>query len=86
MCKSLSVSGNERSLAKSEMNSIAILCLSSRTTVTPACIVEEDAYYRTHNMCVFSRIQKRILGLMHKVCVLQRISFGALSDVTVVLG
>ena len=44
-------------------------------------IPEEDAYYRVHNMCVFSRIQKYNPG-----CVLQRSLFGALSDVTVVLG
>ena len=34
---------------------------------------EEDAYNHTCNMCVFSRIQNRILGLTHKGCVLQRI-------------
>ena len=34
---------------------------------------------------VFSHVQKRILGLTHKGCVLQRRSFGAFSDVTVVL-
>ena len=33
-------------------------------------------------VCVFSRIQKGTPGLMHKGCVLQRVSLGALSDVT----
>ena len=45
-------------------------------TVMSAHIPEEDAYhYRAHNMYVY--VQKRIPGL-------QRISFGALSDVMVV--
>ena len=33
---------------------------------------------------VFSHVLKGILGLTHKVCVLQRLSFDAPSDVTVV--
>ena len=46
---------------------------------------EEDACYRTRNVCVFSRVQKGIPGLTHKgLCLLQRVSIGALSDVTVV--
>ena len=36
--------------------------------------------------CVFSHVQKGTLGLTHIGCVLQRVSLGALSDVTVVLG
>ena len=54
--------------------------------MTSARITEEDACYRARNLCVFSRIQKGTLGLTHKECILQRVSFGALSDVTVVLG
>ena len=56
-------------------------CLSSRTTMTSTRIPEEDAYY------VFSHMfKKRIQGLTRKgCCVLQSISFGALSDVTAVL-
>ena len=34
---------------------------------------------------VFSHVQKGTPGLTHKECVLQRVSLGALSDVTVVL-
>ena len=37
-------------------------------------------------VCVFSRVQKGTPGLTHKGCVLHRVSLGALSDVTVVLG
>ena len=37
-------------------------------------------------MCIFSLVQKRIPGLTHKVCVLQPILFGSLSDILVVLG
>ena len=47
---------------------------------------EEDACPRARNVCVFSRVQKGTPGLTHKGCVLQRVSLGALSDVTVVLG
>ena len=52
-----------------------ILCLSSKTTVTSA-----------RKLCVFSFVQKGTPGLTHKDCVLQRVSLGELSDVTVVLG
>ena len=38
------------------------------------------------NICVFSHVQNEFLGLTHKRCVLQRISFVALSDVTFVFG
>ena len=63
---------------------ICILCLTSRATMTSACIQEEDAYYCTHNnMSVFTCIQNGILGLMHKGCALQRLPFGALSDIMV---
>ena len=55
-----------------------ILCLTSRTTVTSACIQEEYACYRASNLCVFSRVQKGTKGL-------QRVYLGALSDITVVL-
>ena len=41
---------------------------------------------RARNLCVFSCVQKGTLGLTHKGCVLQRVSLGALSDVTVILG
>ena len=37
-------------------------------------------------MCVISHVQKRTQGLTPKGCVLQHISFGAPSDVMVVLG
>ena len=37
------------------------------------------------NLCVISRVQKGTPGLMRKGCVLQRVSLGAPSDVTVVL-
>ena len=65
-----------------------ILCLSLRTTMISAGIPEEDAYYCARNICVFSRVQKRNPGLTRKGCVLQRmcISFGALSDIRVILG
>ena len=46
-------------------------------------IPEEEAYYYAR---VFSRVQQGTPGLTHKGCVLQRVSLGALSDVTVVLG
>ena len=60
----------------------SILCLTSRTTVTSARILDEDACHRAH----ISRVQKGTPGLTHKGCVFQRISLGALSDVMVVLG
>ena len=66
--------------------SSSIRCLYSRTTVTSVHIPEEDAYYRARNMCVSHVLKSRVPGLTHKGCVLQRISFGVLSDVTVVLG
>ena len=47
---------------------------------------EEDACRRARNLCVFSRVQKGTPGLSHKGWVLQRVSLGAFSDVTVVLG
>ena len=53
--------------------------------MTSARIPEEDACHRAHNLCVFSRVQKGTPRLTHKWCVLQRVSFGALSDVTIVL-
>ena len=55
----------------------SILCLTSRTTVTSARIPEEDACHRARNVCAFSRIQKGTPGLMHKWCILQRVSLGA---------
>ena len=63
-----------------------ILCFTSRTTVTSERTPGEDACHRLHNLCVFSRVQKGTPGLTHKGCVLQRVSGGSLSDVTVVLG
>ena len=63
-----------------------ILCLTLRTTVTSARILENGACHRARILCVFSRVQKGTPGLTHKGCVLQRVSVGALSDVTVVLG
>ena len=54
--------------------------------MTSARISEEDACQRERNLCVFSHVQKGTLGLTHKGCVLQRVSLGELSDVTVVLG
>ena len=39
-----------------------ILCLTLRTTVTSARIPEEDACHRTHNLCVFLRVQKGTPG------------------------
>ena len=63
-----------------------ILCLTSRTTVTSARMLEDDtSCHRARNLCVFSRVQKGTQGLTHKGCVLQRVSLGALSDVTVFL-
>ena len=64
---------------------VTILCLTSRTTLTSARITEEDACHRVRNLCVFSHVQKGTPGLTHTGCVLQRLSLGALSDVTVVL-
>ena len=61
-------------------------CLTLRTTVTSACISEEDACHHTCNLRVFSRVQKGTPGLTHKGCVMQRVSLNVLSDVTVVLG
>ena len=63
-----------------------ILCLTLRTTVTSVRILDEDVYYRARNLCVFSRFQKGTARLTHKGCVLQRVSLGALSDITIVLG
>ena len=63
-----------------------ILCLTSRTTVTSSRIPDEDACYGTRNLRVFWSVQKGTPGFTHKGCVLQRVSLGALSDVTVVLG
>ena len=54
--------------------------------MTSARILEEDACHRARNLCVISLVQKGTPGLMHKGCILQRVSLGALSDVTVVLG
>ena len=65
---------------------MTILCLTSRTTVTSARIPEEDACIRTRNLCVPHAFKKEHRDLTHKGCVLQRVSLGALSDVTVVLG
>ena len=64
----------------------SIYTLSHLSTVTSQRIPEKDACHRARNFCVFSRVQKGTLGLSHKGCVLQRVSLGALSDVTVVLG
>ena len=56
----------------------SILCLFWRmsVTMTSARIPEGDAHHHAHNMCVFSSIQKRIPGLMHKCCILQRYHLG----------
>ena len=64
----------------------SILSLTSRTTVTSARIPGEDACYQERKLCVISHVQKGTPGLMHKGCVLQLVSLGVLSDVTVVLG
>ena len=69
-----------------EKEILSILCLKSRTTMTSVRILEEDTCHRARNLCIFSRVQKGIPGLTHKWCVLQRVSLGALRDVTVVLG
>ena len=53
--------------------------------MTSARILEEDACHRARNLSVFSHVLKGTPGLTHKGCVLQRVSLGALSDVTVVL-
>ena len=45
-----------------------------------------DICHRARNLCGFSRVQKGTSGLAHKGCILQRVSLGTLSDVTVVLG
>ena len=52
------------------------------TTVTSARILEEDACYRALNLCVLTRSKKNT-GIDVKR---MRVSLGALSDVTVVLG
>ena len=64
----------------------AILCLTSRTTVTSARIPEEDACHRARNLSVFSHVQKGTPGLTHKGCALQHLFLDGFSDVTVVLG
>ena len=66
----------------------SILCLISRSTVTSARIMKGTlvTVRATFVLCLFSCVQKGTLGLTHKRCVQQRISLGALSDVTVVLG
>ena len=45
-----------------------------------------SAYSGRRCLCVFSHVPKETQGLTHKECVLQRVSFSAISDVTVVLG
>ena len=35
---------------------LTTLCLTSRTTVTSACIPQEDAYHRARNLCVISHV------------------------------
>ena len=57
------------------------ICLKRMTVMSAL----EDASYHVCNMCVFSRVQKEFLGLIHKRWVLQRISFGGLSDIKVFL-
>ena len=59
---------------------LTIHCLTLRTTLTSARI------HRARNLCVFSHVQKGTPGLTHRGCVLQCVSLGALSDITVVLG
>ena len=54
--------------------------------MTSVRILKEDVFHRACNLCVFSHVQKGTPGLTHTDCVLQRVSLGALSDVTVVLG
>ena len=57
------------------------------STVTSARIPGEyAACHRARNLCVISRVQKGTQRLTDKGCVLQRVSLGVLSDVTVVLG
>ena len=65
----------------------SILCLTSRTTVTSARIPEEDAcpIAYSRGRCLSSRVQL-VCFLTRSLCVLQRVSLGALSDITVVLG
>ena len=60
-----------------------ILCLTSRTTFTSACIPDEGKHYHAHNLCVFSHVQKGTPGLTYNRCTLQRVSLGTLSYVTV---
>ena len=54
--------------------------------MTSARILGEDDCHPLRATCVFSRIQKGTPELTHKGCVLQRVSLGARSDITVVLG
>ena len=61
-------------------------CSVYASSVMSARIPDEDACYRACNLCVFSCVKKNTLGLMHKGCILQRVSLGALRDVMVVLG
>ena len=46
-----------------DLDKVAILCLTSRTTVTSAHIPVEDACYRACNLCVFSHVQKGTPGI-----------------------
>ena len=52
--------------------------------MTSVRILDEDACYRA--TYIFSRVQKGTPELTHTGCVLQRVSLGALSDITVTLG
>ena len=54
--------------------------------MTSARILDEDACHLARNLCVFSHVQKGTPGWTHEGGVLQRVSLGAFSDVTVVLG
>ena len=59
-------------------NKVYILFVSPRERPWshPPPIPEEDACYRSRNLCALFHITKNPPGLMHKGCVLQRVSLG----------
>ena len=89
----IEVKGKERIACGATIFKHTILCLTSRTTVTSAFENDRDVstWYKITRclscawLLCFSRVQKGLPGLTHKWCVLQRLSYDALSDVTVIL-
>ena len=64
---------------------LPILCFTSRNLWCQR-VFQSKILVISRTICVCSHVWKGTLGLMHKGCVLQRVSLGALSDITVVLG